>query len=146
VTLALSALGSSGSARADEQTPISEGQPAPFDGILLSYGLAERLGAKVERCEALRGLEVEHERATCDLRVRGEIARREVREASVAAELEVMGRALADAETRAERRIWERPDLWAIGGALVGVVVGVAMSAGAVWAIGQLRPAIPDGA
>jgi hypothetical protein len=74
----------------------------------------------------------------CEARIDGEkkIAAREV--AGLKAQLKLTEQALDETEEEAERSWVENPSMWFWGGVTVGIVLGVGMSFGSVWAVSQL--------
>ena len=57
--------------------------------------------------------------------------------------IKVLNAALEAVEERADREVWEHPGWWLAGGFVAGLGVATAIVYGSVWAVGQLRPAIP---
>lgn len=116
--------------------PLKAGQPAPFDGILLSHDDAAALWKKIELLEGK--LALEEKRCTelrlidgnkCFLQLS---ALRKARDEQVA----LWRKALEQCETEKQRAWFEDPSLL-IG---TGVVLGAALGVGVVWLGAQFRP------
>ena len=122
---------------------LDEGEPAPFSGQLLAPELAAELATGVEHCLDTKDLEIRREKKICDLRVASETARLEARAQTLRAQLEVVQEALDAQRQRSETPFWERPLFVAGVSFAAGVVVAGALGWASVWAVGQLRPALP---
>ena len=105
--------------------------------------IALGVGHNLETCEA----QLESNNRLCESRL--EITQRAAADAATIrlqgaeARIKVLEAALEAAEERADREVWEHPGWWFAGGAVTGLAVATAVVYGGVWAVGQLRPAIP---
>lgn len=128
------------SAGADAQddlraVPVSEGEKAPFGGMLMTIDLATSLGVKVERCEAVRKLELRYQEQRCMLDAKKLLELHDIRERALSSKLDAAMKRVKELE-KIKKPFWEEPALVAS----VGVVTGLAIGFGAVWAAAQLGP------
>lgn len=125
---------------AAEPVALEQGERAPFAGILMPLENAAKLGERVESCELRLSmgerLAIEKER----LRESSSEAVLHLERSSCSDKQKLLQSALADAQEDARREWWEQPEVIGTIGALLGAGVVV----GAVFLVGQLRPAIPE--
>jgi hypothetical protein len=137
LTLALSqSISASSPTRADEPVALDAGQKAPYAGILLSHERAATLGTKLETCETKRKLDEQLCKDTLAVRVDAMRAVADIEKNAADAKQKLLEEQLKMANDRAQREWWERPDLL-VG---IGLVGGIALTAGAVLLAGQLAP------
>lgn len=122
-------------AEASAEPPVvslSEGQEAPFDGLLLTPTRAAKIHAKVELCEKEKKLAKEHfERSS------------QIQKAVHYEQTKQLEEALKKAEKAAQRSWYEDPGLFFAAGSVLGVVAGAATSIGLVWLAAQVRIEVP---
>lgn len=123
--------------------PLEKGEPAPFSGQLITPDLAADLAVGLERCEKRQELELKHAEMQCKLRVKGAQAVQDSQLRAANAKIKVLQAALEEARKQRERPFWEEPFFVAPVAVGATVVVTTAVVFGSVWAVGQLRPAIP---
>jgi hypothetical protein len=144
VILLLLQSGSPASASEDPQEPeviaLEPGDPAPFPGFLFPPKRAMRLGAKLEACEFQLKVDKDLFQRTLDLRVAGQAKADEIRIDAEKAKVKLLTEQLEAANKAATREWWEKPEVWF----WTGIVAGVGITVGAIWGVGQLRPAIPE--
>lgn len=127
--------------RADEPDAVfvAEGERSPFDAICFPPARAERLGAKLETCEAHRTLDAQlaADKAAIQLDACG--AKLKLADAAGAQREGLLKRALEDAREDARREVWEEPGVVLAA----GIVIGIAATVGSVLLVGQIRPLVP---
>lgn len=129
------------STRADEPDAafVAEGERAPFDAICFPPARAERLGAKLETCEARRTLDGQLAADKAAIQLDACNAKLKLADAAAKEREELLKAALEAAREDARRELWEEPGLVLTA----GIVLGVGATVGAVLLVGMLRPAIP---
>lgn len=126
-----------------EAVALDRGQPAPFDGILLT---AEDAAALWEKLENQAGrLALEQKRCGERLAIENERSFKQlaVLRATSDEKLEIVKTALVECELAAKREWWEDPVTMAGIGTAAGAVVGVVVTVGAVW-LGAQTLAVVD--
>jgi hypothetical protein len=119
------------------------GEPAPFSGQLLTFSLASELSVGVEHCEETRVLESDHATRREKLAVAVVRGPLEVDNRALKGKLRVIAAALEEARKQREIPVYEEPLLVGPVAFFVGVLVAGVLAYAGVWAVGQLRPAIP---
>lgn len=116
------------------------GEKAPFAGILMPHAMAARLGTKLEGCELKLKLNSQLFDDTLKLRADAQRAVVDI-EVQVGKEKQrLLLEQLQAARAASERAWWDRGDLFVA----LGVVGGVALTVGAVFLVGELRPLIGE--
>lgn len=104
--LLLSLAGWPASASSQPPTPLSAGQPAPFDGVLMPTERAIVLGQKAERCEFLLKRQAVMQKKLSDIDLRFVRKTHEI-DLDAAAHREQLLRDVLDAER--SRAFWTHP-------------------------------------
>lgn len=112
--------------------PLDAGQRAPFEGMLVPFGLASALTAKAEGCEARIDLTRQQAQELADLELKLMEQLRQNDLEVHALQMKVMEQALGDAKPA----WWEHPAIW-FG---VGIVAAIAVVAGSVSILDATRP------
>lgn len=120
-----------------------EGEPAPFTGQLLTPSLAAELAVGIDHCYETKKLELGHAERSCKLRVKGATGPLETDVRALQGKLKVTQAALEEAQKQREIPFWEEPMFVGTVAFLGGVVIAGVLAYAGVWAVGQLRPAIP---
>lgn len=115
--------------------PLARGQAAPFTGLLVPADVAKNLGARIEHCEFVLASERKEHTALLNVEKVSCEQRRKAAELTYEAQLSLLESSLKAAQEEAKREWYESPTLL-IG---IGVVGGIAATAGAVYLAGQLR-------
>jgi len=97
----------------------------------------------VERCEETKALELDHASRAQELAIAAATVPLAVDVRSLTAKLKVTEAALEAARQQREIPFYEEPVLVGWGAFAVGVVVAGVLAYAGVWAVGQLRPALP---
>lgn len=109
-------------------TILMEGDTAPFSGQLLTHRRAAKLVVLAEGCQARLDLKIQELREISDIRLRGEAAKRENDQQHFQLKLDLLQKALSEAQNASVRRWYEHPLVWVgvgAAGALGAILVGV---------------------
>lgn len=115
-------------------TPLYEGSPAPFNGILMPPETAANLWKKLEVCEKTAEADAQKSKALIEAektRCAKTIAALEERQQELKTDL-------AKAYDLAKRKWYESPYLWSGTGCVAGGVVTAATLIGLIWLTGQV--------
>lgn len=124
---------------AQEVTPLHEGEPAPFTGLLFSHERALKLGDRAERCEFKLHLNEQLFVETLKLREDAAAASADIRVEGAEERVRIALEAAQAAEERAVREWWDQPGLLLWAGAGAGAVVGAGLVIGSVFLVSELR-------
>ena len=105
-----------------QAVPLAKGQPAPFDGQLLSTELAIRLGMKAETCERRVGIEVTHAARLVQVDLDLCERKREIDAAARQAERELMTKAVDGAA------VWYRDPVFVAATSVVLTAVVIVLA------------------
>ena len=143
VPVTVSAQGSAAPDVADESefvTSVRRARPAPFDGVLLNVPAAARLLVDITHRNAQCQVEVDRQlglqRASMQLRIDSEVSRREALQHLYDEMMAIRGRQIEQLTSRLRPPEWyERGEFWFGVGAVVGIVVGVAVTVLSAYAL-----------
>ena len=128
---------------------VAAGDRAPFPGILMPPGRAATLGSKLETCQLHRDMDTELRDAKATIQFDACRAKLGLADAASKDREALLRKALENADglakenaAAAQRASWDHSLVLSVG-VVGGIVVGVAATVGAVYLVGQLRPAIP---
>ena len=96
-----------------------------------------------DHCLDTKKLELQHAERACKLRLAGATAPLETDKRALEGKVKLLQEALTEAQKQREVPFWEDPRFTIPVAFAAGVVAAAGMAYGAVWAVGQLRPAIP---
>jgi hypothetical protein len=121
-------------------TSLRRSRPAPFDGVLLNVPAAARLLVDITYRNAQCQVEVDRQlglqRASMQLRIDSEISRREALQHLYDEMMTIRGRQIEQLTSRLRPPEWyERGEFWFGVGAVVGIVVGVAVTVLSAYAL-----------
>lgn len=117
-----------------EPVRLSEGDLAPYEGLLLPLDVAAAVAARAEGCNLRIETAREQERELGDVDLQLEEYLREADQERYEAELDLLRAELAEARPD----WWEHPALW-LG---IGIVTAIAVTAGSVSILDHMRPIV----
>lgn len=126
-----------------EAVEIQKGEAAPFPGQLVTHGLAAELAVGIEHCLEKKKVQLQDAERMCKLRVKGAKSSLETENRALEGKVEVLEKALEEAQAQREVPFYEDPRFVAPAAFAAGVAVAAAATFGAIWAVGQLRPVLP---